>query len=206
MQSPVDQSRIFRLPLSQGIQTIRLDDDSLDYDWKGSQNDFHGTLGYEHLRLKMRVERRDKTYGKAALVIGGLFLLLLLLLPASLSHYAIVLGGVLLLNVVGLLIRERVRGRTICVQIDPKPFGFSDQLPVPNTKAGKAFLMELDAAWQASLRRRFLVRDVHPMMILKRIDWLEHIGVLTSEEAAAERSTVEMDGQPEQKAIGFAVN
>jgi hypothetical protein len=199
----MEKPRVFKLPLSQGVQMIRLDEDSLDYDWKGSVNDFHGTLPYENLRMKMRLTRKDKKSGQAAVVVGLLFLALILIAPSSpWGRYVLVFGGVCLLNLVGYLTLRHIRRGSICVQIEPRPFGFSGELPVPDTRLGKAFLEELEIAWEASLRRRFLVRDsVNPSLQLQRINWLEFIGILTNEEAAAERSLVSLDDYPEPKLI-----
>ena len=198
----MEKPRVFKLPLSQGVQTIILNEDSLDYDWKGSLNDFHGTLPYENLRIKMRVMRRDKTSGKGALIAVLLLSPLIFLVPYAWSRFFIVGGAVFLLNLAGFLVRQHVRSRTICVQIDPPPFGFRGELPIPDSRAGRAFLEKLEAAWQASLRRRFLVRDaVDPSLQLQRINWLELIGILTNDEAVAERSIVVSDRAPQLKQI-----
>jgi hypothetical protein len=194
----MDETRFFKLRLSEGMQSIRLDDDSLDYDWKGSLSDFHGTLPYENLRMKSRVRRRKKEAGRAALICALLLPLLALLLPYSSAHYLIVFGGVIFTNLVGYFIIQHVRGRTICVQIEPRPFGFAGEFPVPDTKAGRTFLERLEEAWKESLRRRFLVHDEK---MLHWINWLEGVGVLTSEEAAVERSLAETKEQPEQRLV-----
>ena len=201
------EPRIFKLRLSQGMQTVRLDPDSLDYDWKGSLNDFHGTLPYENLRLKMRVTRKDKTSANLA-ALGGFALLVVIvvLFPHAsdrLARLAMVAAGTCLINLIGYVIRQAIRSRRICVQIEPRPFGFSGELPVPDTKKGRAFLAELEEHWKESLRRRFLIHDDR---WLNRLQWLENIGVLTSEEAEAERALASNETQPEEKLIGFAVN
>ena len=204
----MEKPRIFKLPLSDGMQTVRLDEDSLDYDWKGSLDDFHGTLPYENLRMKMRVTRKDKISGKAAPLVGLMLLALLLLLPYPWARYFIVCSGVCLLNLFGYLTLRHSRSGSICVQIEPQPFGFRGELPIPSTEAGRVFLDELEVAWEASLRRRFLVRhSVDPALKLQRINWLEYIGVLSSDEAAAERSLVSSDEDSGQKLIeSLAVN
>ena len=202
----MDQPRVFKLPLSEGMQTIRLDGDSVDYDWKGQSRDFHGTLPYENLRLKIRITRKEKTYTHAALLIGAAFGLVLLLLPDRFAHYALVGGAVLITNLVVFLIREHLRGARICVQIEPRPFGFSGELPVPDSKAGRAFLDALESAWSESLRRRFLVADANPAVRLQRINWLQFIGVLSDEEAMAERERVEPESDEPTLIEGFAIN
>jgi hypothetical protein len=203
----MSEMRVFKLPLLQGMQTIRLDDDSVDYDWKGQTNDFHGTLPYENLRLKMRIKRKDKTFSHVAVLIVAVAALVVLLLPDRMSHYAVVGGAVLLTNLIFFGIRQHRFGRRICVQIDPPPFGFSAELPIPDTKTGHRFLDELEDAWRASLRRRFLTHDVHPNLQLQRIHWLQMIGVLTKEEADGERAVAEAENESEPKLIeGFALN
>jgi hypothetical protein len=203
----MNEVRVFKLPLLQGMQTIRLDEDSVDYDWKGQTNDFHGTLPYENLRLKMRITRKSKTFSHVAVLIAAVTALVILLLPDGLSNYGVVAGGVLLTNLTLFGIRQHRVGKRICVQIDPKPFGFAGELPIPDTKKGRRFLEELEAAWSASLRRRFLTHDVYPTLQLQRIHWLQMIGILTKEEADAERAIVEPENEAEPKLIeGFAVN
>jgi hypothetical protein len=108
---------------------------------------------------------------------------------------------------VGYLIVQNIRGSTISVQIEPRPFGFRGELPVPDSATGRAFLVALEEAWQGSLRRRFLVHDSVPSELrLQRINWLQFMGVLTREEAAAERSLIDSEAASEPKMIGFALN
>jgi hypothetical protein len=204
----MEKPRVFKLPLSEGVQTIRLDEDSLDYDWKGSFEDFHGMLPYENLRIKSRVTRRARSHGKAAVIVALLGALLFPLVVRFAAPYLIAPYVVVVIQLAGYLAFQHFRGGTVCVQIEPQPFGFRGELPIPDTKAGQAFLKELEEAWEESLRRRFLVRDgVDPWLQLRRIDWLEFIGILTSEEAATERSLIDTDGAPEQKMLpAFAVN
>src|SRR5947209_7669137 len=94
----MNDPRVFKLPLLQGMQTIRLDEDSVDYDWKGQTSDFHGTLPYENLRLKMRVARKNKTFSHVAVLVGAVIAMVILILPDRMSHYGLVAGGVLLFN------------------------------------------------------------------------------------------------------------
>lgn len=200
----METARAFRLRLAQGIQTIRLDEDSVDYDWRGQTGDFHGTLPYENLRLRSRVTRKGKTFSNVAVLIGGVIVLVGLLMPGRLSHYAVVVGGVALINLTIYAIRQHIRGRTICVQIEPRPFGFSGELPIPDTKNGQKFLEALEAAWNESLRRRFLGNDTGGREAqLQRINWLQFVGVLTGEEAAVERELIDAETQPEQKMIAL---
>ena len=198
--------RVFKLSLSGGVQRIRLDPDSVDYDWKGSTDDFHGTLPYENLRLNARVKRRNKVHGKAAVVVGLLAIPLIPFALHSALRYLFVFGAVLFSNMIVHLIIQQRRGHTICVQIEPQPFGFSRELPIPDTKAGRDFLVELEAAWKASLRRRFLTGDIENSNHSYLINWLEHIGVLTKEEAAAERAFANHELGQQPNVIESAVN
>jgi len=201
-------TRVFKLRLATGVQTFRLDEDSVDYDWKGADRDFHGTLPYENLRLKSQIKRRDKTAGRFASVLGVLFISLLLLLllwfPNSWDQHLLVGGGVLITNLVAYLTFQHIRGGTICFQIEPRAFGFAGEMPVPDTGAGRAFLLELEAAWNESLRRRFLGSEsISREAQLQRINWLQFIGVLTNEEAAAERALIDTETRSEQSLIAL---
>jgi len=199
--------RVFKLRLAEGVQTFRLDEDSVDYDWKGQSRDFHGTLPYENLRLKMRIARKDKGFVNFGLLGIAVIVAIVLLFSARLSHYSFLAAAVLATNLGLFAVRQHLHGGTICFQIEPKVFGFAGEMPVPNTKKGRRFLDELEAAWSQSLRRRFLVADVDPALRLQRIHWLQLIGVLTKDEAAAERLIVEAAAAPEPQLIeGFAVN
>lgn len=199
----METASIFKLRLAEGIQTFRLDEDSVDYDWKGAERNFHGTLPYENLRLKSRIKRRDKVAGQAAVFLALLFMALPLLLPYSWLRHVIVPGGVVVINLVVYLTLRHIRGGTICFQIEPRVFGFAGEMPVPDTRVGRAFLLELEAAWNESLRRRFLGGPISREAQLQRINWLQFIGVLTSEEAAAERALFETEVQAEQRLIAL---
>lgn len=200
----MNKSRVFKLPLVQGMQIVRLDEDSLDYDWKSFHSKFHGTLPYENLRLKNRVTRKDRRFGPAFAIVCLLSVSLILWFRPMHTDLFARIAGLIAAALGGAFANELLRGGTICVQIEPRPFGFRGEFPVPDTRKGRAFLVELEKVWKESLRRRFLIHDE---AVLQRIQWLEGIGVLTSEEAAAERSLAENDASPDQKLIGnLAVN
>ena len=137
---------MFKLRLAEGHQTFRLDEDSVDYDWKGQSRDFHGTLPYENLRLKTRITRKDKISAKFGALAGAVILAIIFLLPTRYSHFSIVMGAVILTHGTIFLVLQYTRGATISFQIEPSVFGFAGEMPVPNTKKGRAFLDELEAA------------------------------------------------------------
>ena len=196
----MDERRVFKLRLLGGVQTVRLDEDSLDYDWKGWRNKFHGTLPYENLRLKSRFSRKDRNFGPFA-ALAGLFLIWFVVsLPHNQTADVVskLMEGVFIV-LTSAFAHQLLYGGTICIQIDPRPFGFRDQFPLPDTKKGKAFLAELEQVWRESLRRRFLIQDDR---WLHRIGWLEDIGVLTTEEAEVERARTNSEAGPERKMIG----
>jgi hypothetical protein len=186
--------REYKLPLATGTQTIRLEADSLDYEWRGGFTyNFRGRLPYENLRLKTRVTRRIMVHRNSAIIVGGLFAFVLPLLRYPGARLIVVGAAVAFSSMILHLIIQHRRGSTISVQIDPQPFGFRGELSVPNSNAGLAFLDDLEAAWKFSLRRRFLDRGVDDDMLQKRISWLEFIGALTPDEAAAERGSSYQD-------------
>lgn len=200
-------ARSFKLPTIMGMQTIRLDQDSLDYDWNGLGQKFHGTLPYENVRMNGRVTRRDQRFGLAALFVGLIFLSLSRLFPPSLAPFFDQWLGMGFAMAVGGFIVQVVSGGVICMQIDSPPFGFTNSLSIPDTKAGRAFLVQLQNAWKDSLKRRFLDRGVEPELLLRRIGWLEVIGALTGEEATAERSQINRDEGIKPEAVSdFALN
>jgi hypothetical protein len=204
----MEEVRTFKLPMALGTQTIRLDPDSLDYAWKGSLENFRGTLPYENLRVKTRITRTSKASGNAAIIAAGLTVLLITALLNSSLNFLVPHVAVFLLNLIGFLIYQHLRSDSICVQIEPRPFGFSGELAVPDTEKGRAFLNALEASWEASLRRRFLDGNgVDAVSRLQRISWLHFVRILTDAEASSARAQVENEDKEPSKLIqSFAVN
>lgn len=181
----------YKLRRMAGVQTIRLDPDSLDYAWKGSSNNFQGTLPYENLRMNAQFTSKNKADAWAAMAVGLMFLPVIPLMRYADFRYVGLFLTALFIGMILRLLRRFSLGSTIHIHIEPQLFGFGNALGVPDTKKGRAFLDALHAAWEASLRRRYLAHDCDDALFQQRIRWLEYVGVLGKEEAMAQRALAE---------------
>ena len=195
------REQTFRLPLADGMQVVRLDEDSLDYDWKGDDGRFHGSLPYENLRPHNRVTRKGTGYQTAAVISGALLIASFIAAAENGDSFVRWVGPLLGVTFFYSLKRSFAPAVT-CIQIEPQSYGFNDTLAVPNSKAGRAFLDALLSAWTESLKRRFLPTPTELQHIgLQRLDWLEHVGALSATEADQERSRILQEGEIELVAL-----